>query len=89
VKLFGEEFAAAVERLEPGRWSAPIRSPFGLHLVMVEERRGASTASLEEVRERALRGYRAERHQQYLEKMMTELRSAYEVRVEPDAIAQR
>jgi len=89
VKLFGEELADAMARLEPGRWSEPLHSPFGLHLVFVEERKARETMPLDEVRSSALRGYRAERHQAYLERMTAQLRNAYEVRVESDASAAR
>jgi hypothetical protein len=33
----GESFAAAVMAAERGRWTGPIPSPYGLHLVWVEE----------------------------------------------------
>ena len=35
---FGDEFADAVTTLAPGRWSGPIQSGYGLHLVLVRER---------------------------------------------------
>lgn len=82
VKLFGEDFARAAMALEERRWSDPIRSPFGLHLVWVTERRGASHPDLADVRSQVLHSYRAERQKQYLEKLLTDVRAAYEVRIE-------
>ena len=37
-RAFGNEFATALVALEPARWSGPIESPYGLHLVLVRER---------------------------------------------------
>jgi hypothetical protein len=84
VKLFGEELAAAVSELEPGRWSEPICSPYGLHLVWVLEKGQARVPKLDEVRSRVLHAWRADRQQQYLDKMLADIRAAYEVRVEGD-----
>lgn len=85
---FGTAFAAAVEQLEPGRWSEPLPSPFGLHLVWVHERVSARVATLEEARGRVLYGLLAERRAQALEERLAGLRAAYDVRIEwPASIA--
>jgi len=81
-KMFGDAFVTAATALEPQRWSEPIRSPYGLHLVWVAARDAAEVPPLAAVRERVLRAYRAERRARYLAKMVDELRAAYEVRVE-------
>jgi hypothetical protein len=85
VTIFGDGFATAVSGLEPGRWSEPIRSPYGLHLVWVAGREAAGVAPLDAVRPRVLRAYRAERQARYLARMLDELRAAYEVRIENDS----
>jgi hypothetical protein len=36
-RLFGDAFATQLQRLEPGRWTGPIESAYGLHLVFVHE----------------------------------------------------
>ena len=82
VKMFGEAFASAVAALEPNRWSEPIRSPYGLHLVWLSEKRGAGVAPLEDVRTQVVQSYRAERQREYAERMMDEIRAAYDVRIE-------
>jgi hypothetical protein len=81
-KIFGDGFAGAVSRLEPGRWSEPVRSPYGLHLVWVAGHDAAAVPALDAVRPRVLRAYRAERRSRYLTRMVDELRTAYEVRIE-------
>lgn len=44
-------FEEAAFTLEPGRVSEPVRSPFGYHLIWVEDRRPARQAPFEEVEE--------------------------------------
>lgn len=87
-KIFGESFAATVADLAPGRWSDPIGSPYGLHLVWIAERDAGSVPALAAVRSRVLHAYRAERRAQYLARMVDALRTAYEVRVERAAPAE-
>lgn len=83
-KTFGPEFADAALAAPTGRWSEPIRSPFGWHLVWVRSQTAGDLPPLDDVRPRVLRAYRAERRDQYLARMMDELRAAYVVRVETE-----
>jgi hypothetical protein len=50
-KQFGEPFALALGRLEPGRWQGPVESGFGVHLVLVSERTEGRQPALAEVRD--------------------------------------
>jgi hypothetical protein len=51
-RTFGPDFAAAVMKLEPGRWGGPVASAYGRHLVRVESFSPAAPATLEDVRAR-------------------------------------
>ena len=84
IKTFGDAFTTRVLELEPGRWSEPIRSPYGLHLVWVSDRQVGSVPAFAAVRSRVLRAFRAERNARYLALMLAQLREAYAVRVEED-----
>lgn len=44
-------FAEAAFALQAGEMSGPVRSPFGFHLIRVEERQEATTRALDEVKE--------------------------------------
>ena len=55
---FGEGFAAALAGAPLGRWSGPIASAHGQHLVRVTARREAAAASFEGAREAATRDWR-------------------------------
>jgi hypothetical protein len=60
-RLFGPQFAAAVRSLSPGGWYGPLASPYGLHLVWIEERQSARPAELAAVRAEVRAALRAER----------------------------
>ena len=81
-RTFGEEFAAAVLRLEPGRWSGPIASAYGLHLVFVEAREEGRLPALAEVRESVRNDWLGARRDEANEAFYQALRSRYEVTVE-------
>jgi hypothetical protein len=79
---FGAAFAQAMAALPAGRWSAPIESPYGLHVVLVHERSRGGLPPLDAVRSRALLGYVAERRAEALREGVARLRAAWDVRVE-------
>ena len=44
-RSFGADFGRAVFALEPGDWNGPVYSPFGAHLVRVDQDLGGHAAS--------------------------------------------
>jgi parvulin-like peptidyl-prolyl isomerase len=87
-RMFGEEFAAKVFALPPGRWSGPVESGYGLHLVFVQERVGGRLPALADVREAVERDFLAARRKAELDARYERLLSKYSVVVEPEARAQ-
>ena len=57
-RLFGREFASRLAEIEPGNWTGPVRTGFGLHLVRVLERLPGRMPELDEVREKVEREWR-------------------------------
>jgi hypothetical protein len=76
---FGSEFAEAILALTEGRWSDPIASPFGLHLVWVERHVPERTLRLEEVRDRVLLSWRGEQRKAHVAQAVADLRARYDV----------
>jgi hypothetical protein len=72
---FGEDFARAVAGLEPGRWSGPIASSYGLHRVFVQEQMAGRPARLDEVRSALREAVFAERARAVLSEWLRELRA--------------
>jgi hypothetical protein len=79
---FGSELADAVLALPEGRWSDPIASPFGLHLVWVERHAPEQMPNLEEVRDRVILSWRREQREEHLAQALAALRARYDVVVE-------
>jgi hypothetical protein len=79
---FGTEFAASLKDLPVGRWQGPVKSGFGVHLVLLRERTGASRPPLEQVRAEVERDLLRARAQQANEALYHRLRANYRVLVE-------
>jgi len=82
---FGLRFADALVTLPVKAWSEPIASPYGMHLVWVDERLAAEPPQLDRVRNQARRDLVAERRRQVERRKIAELRERYAVRIEPPA----
>lgn len=79
---FGKPFADQVLAMQPGSWSAPLESPYGLHLVWIHEHQPERLPRPDAVRatvELALLQERAERN---LQRGLARLRNLYAARVE-------
>lgn len=79
---FGADFAKAAERLPEGQWSEPIETPFGAHLLLVQERTEPQAPPLSEIRARVAAVYKSIRREERLAAAMEELRARYEVVIE-------
>jgi hypothetical protein len=86
VRIFGEEFAGGLAAAPLGRWSEPLRSGYGAHLVRVIERVPGRSARLEEVREAVQREWLAEETARARQAALDTLLRKYQVRVEPAAV---
>jgi parvulin-like peptidyl-prolyl cis-trans isomerase-like protein len=80
--IFGSEFAARVAAQPPGRWVGPIRSGYGLHLVLVRERRQGSFPQLPQVRRLVLREWQSARRVAANQEAYRRMRAKYIVKVE-------
>jgi hypothetical protein len=84
-KRYGASFAEEVMTLEPGFWSGPVRSAYGLHLVWVESKEPSREPSLASVRTQISRRLREERKEQASREFLRHLREVYTVRIERPA----
>jgi hypothetical protein len=81
-RLFGDTFATQLQHLDPGRWTGPIESEYGLHLVFVRERVDGRVPALAEVRQAVQREWLAARRKDVNEQFYQRLRARYTVVVE-------
>ena len=79
---FGSAFADALDAVAVGEWAGPLRSPYGLHLVLVTERSGGRQPALDEVRDRVRRELLAARRERMNHEYLEGLLEKYEVTIE-------
>ncbi|KUJ85152.1 hypothetical protein AVO45_18050 [Ruegeria marisrubri] len=77
--IFGRGFYAALEDLPEGEWAGPVRSGYGFHMVLVEEKEEPRLPALEEIREDVLFDWRRELTEDLKTARFNELKSRYEV----------
>ena len=81
-RQFGDEFAAKLGGLPPGRWQGPVESAFGVHLVFVSERTEGRLPALADVRDAVRREWDDARRQEANERFYQELLKHYTVTIE-------
>lgn len=82
-RQFGEQFAQTVSSLQPGRWAGPLRSEYGVHVVLLRERISGGLPRLEEIHPVVARDFMAERRRSQLDAMYTRLLERYRVLMAP------
>ena len=79
---FGGGFAAELGTLPEGKWSGPVFSDFGAHLVFVEQRMEGRVPALDEVRAQVRRDWENSRRQEANRKFLEDALKQYEVNIE-------
>jgi hypothetical protein len=88
-RLFGRGFSKELSALPVGRWSGPVKSGYGLHLVLVRERTPARPPGLGEVHDQVVSGWQEARRQELSANLRRQRRARYAVTVEwPDWAAE-
>jgi len=84
-RMFGAMFGTGIESAQPGVWSGPVESGFGLHLVFVESVAEARSPSLGEVYDEVQRDWFSERRGAAVDALYSRLAENYRIEVEPPA----
>lgn len=80
--MFGAGFAAALFELPEGRWSAPVRSAYGWHAVMVVQRVPETMPSFESIRGEVLADYMEMQRELKKQAIFEALKARYAITVE-------
>lgn len=89
-RVFGEQFLSGLEELPTGRWTGPLESGYGLHLVYVHGREEGRAPTLEEVYPLVVRDWTVEQRAQVNDAVYAEMLSRYTVVLEgPDGTEER
>lgn len=82
---FGREFTEGLRDAKPGTWQGPIRSGYGVHLVLVEEFLPGRPLTLEEAERNVRRDWDNEQRVTNIDTLYERLRDAYTITIEPMA----
>jgi hypothetical protein len=82
-RVFGQEFADALEGLPVGAWIGPLRSAFGVHLVQVRASEAGRTATMTQARAEVERDLLQARTVEAGAAHYRRLRAQYTVRIDP------
>lgn len=83
--LFGADFAASLEKAPVGKWSGPIQSSYGLHLVRVIDRKPGRTPEFSEARASVASEWANDKRKALDAARFAQYRKRYEVTIEPPA----
>lgn len=78
---YGPDFAKAMETNPVGRWSGPIQSPYGWHLVWIESRKPRAAADFEAVKDQVKDAYLAEARKHANADFLAKLRKRYRIEI--------
>lgn len=82
-RQFGDSFLRELLSCDTAKWSGPIISSYGLHLVFIRKRIKGRTPELTEVRDAVEREWTARRRSEFKEQTYKKLRDRYTIRIEP------
>ena len=87
-RLFGAKFEVALRTVPIGRWSGPLPSGYGTHLVLVRDRTTDRTATLREVRDVVRREWMQAQRTDANARFYADLRKRYVVTIEHPTLSE-
>ncbi len=82
-QVLGEQFASGLSQLKSGTWEGPVRSGYGVHLVLVTERSDKRQPPLAEVRNEVRREWLNAKRLEASDKFYQALLQHYTIKIEP------
>lgn len=81
------EFEKAALALNTGEVSAPVKTPFGYHLIKVTDRKTGPAMEFERIRDLISQKLAADRQREAFDSYLTELKKTHKVEIHADALA--
>ncbi len=80
------EFETAAFALKAGDTSGPVKSPFGYHIIQVQERKDAAVTPFEDISQQVEQRLIAEKQQKLVEQITDELKKKFPVSIHKDRL---
>jgi hypothetical protein len=81
-RQFGQQFTDSLITLEQGKWTGPVLSGYGLHLVIIDQFTPQRDPALEDVRERVKIEWMEQRRRNTTDQLYDKLAENYEIEIE-------
>jgi hypothetical protein len=79
---FGESFGSTLFALDVGQWTGPVQSPFGTHLIRIEQIVEGRVPALDEIRGEVQREWLVDRREVAQQAVFDSLRDKYTITIE-------
>jgi len=79
---YGTSFANNLDSLEIGKWTGPINSGLGVHLVFIKEKKVGGLYTFEEVKDKVIVDYNFEASNDFKKELISSLLKGYKINVE-------
>ena len=86
MKLFGPKFAEEVPSLPEKKWSGPVESTYGWHVVWIEKKFDPRVPELSEVRTQVEKNLEASRREEKVVEYLARVRPAYTIEIDEAAV---
>ena len=83
-EIFGARFAETVFSLPAGDWTGPIKSSYGIHLVLIESEPKAEPSTFEKMRPQVIRHLKAKRREEANRSAINRLKEKYDIEIEKE-----
>lgn len=83
-RLFGLKFTKSLDTLDLHQWLGPVKSGYGVHLVIIDEKSPRRLARLDEVEREVKLDFRIEAQKKAINTFYEELEQQYNVVVEQE-----
>jgi hypothetical protein len=81
---FGSRFAISLDTLEIGSWTGPIKSGYGVHLVLIDQKESSGIYSFEEVSDKVNLDYNFHASNEFRQELINTFLKNYKIKFELD-----
>ena len=79
---YGTSFAKSLDTLEIGKWTGPINSGLGVHVVFIKEKKIAGLYTFEEVKDKVIVDYNFEASNDFKNELIAKLLKDYKINID-------